>query len=98
LHELILEFWRDYFRILKQDLAKALGRISFTTDIWSAENLHPYLATAAHWITNNNGPLKMRASLITFQYFPSAHTGDALAKLTLEILDRAEVTSKVCIV
>ncbi|KIK25338.1 hypothetical protein PISMIDRAFT_9694 [Pisolithus microcarpus 441] len=25
LHELILEAWRDYFRILKQDLAKALG-------------------------------------------------------------------------
>ncbi|KIK17964.1 hypothetical protein PISMIDRAFT_43791, partial [Pisolithus microcarpus 441] len=54
--ELILEAWRDYFRILKQDLAKALGQISFTTDIWSAENLHPYLATTAHWITNSNGP------------------------------------------
>ncbi|KAI6004562.1 hypothetical protein EDC04DRAFT_2583370, partial [Pisolithus marmoratus] len=72
--------------------------ISFTTDIWSAENLHPYLATTTHWITNSSGPLKMRVSLIMFQYFPSAHTGNALAKLTLDILDRAEVMSKVCIV
>ncbi|KAI6044304.1 hypothetical protein EDC04DRAFT_2890097 [Pisolithus marmoratus] len=31
--ELILEAWRDYFRILKQDLVKALGQVSFTTDI-----------------------------------------------------------------
>jgi len=38
----------------------------------------------------------MKASLIVFHYFPLSHTGEVIAKTILELLDRAEVTSKVC--
>ncbi|KIJ59148.1 hypothetical protein HYDPIDRAFT_64146, partial [Hydnomerulius pinastri MD-312] len=48
--ELILAAWQDYFEVLKADLKKAAGKISFTSDIWSVENLDLYLAMTVHWI------------------------------------------------
>ncbi|KIM58676.1 hypothetical protein SCLCIDRAFT_127646 [Scleroderma citrinum Foug A] len=48
--ELILQAWQDYFVVLKADLKKAAGEISFTSDLWSADNLDSYLAMTAHWI------------------------------------------------
>ena len=57
--------------------------------------MRPYLALTAHWITNEGGSLKLKASLIAFHYFPGLHTGEALAKLLLELLDRTKVTMKV---
>ncbi|KAH7903782.1 hypothetical protein BJ138DRAFT_987404, partial [Hygrophoropsis aurantiaca] len=51
LRELILDAWRKYFTALKRDLANAAGRVSFTTDIWSDDNLRPFLAMTAHWIS-----------------------------------------------
>ena len=57
--------------------------------------MRPYLALTAHWIANEGGSLKLKVSLIAFHYFPGSHTGEALVKLLLELLDRAEVTMKV---
>ena len=57
--------------------------------------MRPYLALTAHWIANEGGSLKLKASLIAFHYFPGSHTGEALAKLLLELLDCTEVTMKV---
>ncbi|KAH7918397.1 hypothetical protein BV22DRAFT_998179, partial [Leucogyrophana mollusca] len=53
LRELVLDAWREYFNVLKRDLANAAGRVSFTTDIWSDDNLRPFLAMTAHWISND---------------------------------------------
>ncbi|KAF8546659.1 hypothetical protein OG21DRAFT_1374340, partial [Imleria badia] len=52
LHKLVLKAWKEYFVAVKQNLANAAGRISFTTDIWSDSEMHPYLALMAHWIAN----------------------------------------------
>ncbi|KIM61339.1 hypothetical protein SCLCIDRAFT_122302 [Scleroderma citrinum Foug A] len=50
MRELVLQAWRDYFAALKANLKKATGEISFTSDLWSADNLDSYLAMTAHWI------------------------------------------------
>ena len=76
----------------------AAGKVSFTTDIWSDDAYHTYIAIPAHWIAIEGGSLKMRASLIAFHYFPASHTGEAITKTILELLDHAEVTSKVHII
>ncbi|KIK92380.1 hypothetical protein PAXRUDRAFT_147476, partial [Paxillus rubicundulus Ve08.2h10] len=64
--ELVINAWREYFAVLKCNLAKEEGRISFTSDIWSDHNTQPYLAITAHWIASGNGPksLRMKAGLI----------------------------------
>ncbi|KAI6046737.1 hypothetical protein EDC04DRAFT_2514182, partial [Pisolithus marmoratus] len=68
--ELVLKAWRDYFIVLKADLKKAIGRISFTSDIWSTDNLNPYLAVMSHWIGQDEKMtgLMLRATLIAFHH------------------------------
>ncbi|KAG2335277.1 hypothetical protein BDR05DRAFT_846573, partial [Suillus weaverae] len=64
----IIKAWQEYFVTLKDDMANAVGTISFTADIWSARALGTYLAMSAHWIAENQklGMLELKAVLITF--------------------------------
>ncbi|KIK14907.1 hypothetical protein PISMIDRAFT_116245, partial [Pisolithus microcarpus 441] len=49
-HELILQHWQEHFMQLRVELKRAVGVISFTADMWSADKLDSYLAMMAHWI------------------------------------------------
>ena len=57
-----------------------------------------YLALTAHWISLDNATqrLELRASLIGFHLLQKNHTGSNIAKIILQLLDRANVTLKVC--
>lgn len=80
-----------------------MGEISFTADIWSSDTLDPYLAVTAHWIeqdpTMATRKLSFRCSLIAFHYIPGSHTGVALARTLIHLIDRAGIPlDKVCFV
>jgi hypothetical protein len=112
----IIDAWREYFDVLKKDLAVSLsrftssrailfithqdvpGRISFTADIWSNQSRYPYLAVTAHWIEKDNstGHLKLRVALIAFHRLRGSHNGPRLARIAFDILDRLDITAKVC--
>ncbi|KAG2350045.1 hypothetical protein BDR05DRAFT_832935, partial [Suillus weaverae] len=68
LRELIVETWCEYFKVLKQDLAISEGKVSFTTDLWSDDNRHPFLALTAHWIAQQErtSQLVLKATLLAF--------------------------------
>ncbi|KAF8547373.1 hypothetical protein OG21DRAFT_1527205 [Imleria badia] len=53
----IIKAWQDHFVVLKQDLANALGNMSFTANIWFSDTWMPYLAVTAHWIAGNTQTL-----------------------------------------
>jgi hypothetical protein len=75
-------------------------------DMWSDPNLTPYMAVTAHWIepTTENTPsgpqtkLNMRTDLVGFHRVPGRHTGHHLAHAFIKVLDRLNVTHKVCVV
>ncbi|KIK12414.1 hypothetical protein PISMIDRAFT_46059, partial [Pisolithus microcarpus 441] len=75
--ELIIDAWREYFTILKRDMANAEGKVSVTFDCWTDENTQPFLAFTAHWIGKGSGPdmLQLKAGLVAFHYIPGSHTG-----------------------
>lgn len=75
----------------------AVGRISFTADLWSDPNLRSYLAMTAHWIARDrrSNALELKAALIAFHHVHGKHDGKNLAKVTMELLDRACITTKV---
>jgi hypothetical protein len=75
----------------------AVGQISTTMDIWSDENLRPYLAMTAHWIARLAGTtsLQLKAALIVFHRLRGNHDGETLATAVLQLLDRAGITVKV---
>ena len=82
---------------------EALGKISFTTDMWSDPNKEPFMGVTAHWIETKveqtaAGPqyvLNLRAALIGFMRVPGHHTGEHLAHAVISILDRVGITEKV---
>lgn len=86
------------------DITKnSAGRISLTMDVWSDQNLVPFMGVTAHRIvvTEVNtaaGPrtlLKLCSYLIGFSRIPGRHTGDHLAQLLIYILDRLNITHRV---
>jgi hypothetical protein len=57
-----------------------------------------YLAVTSHWISldESNRRLSLKAALIGFHRLKKSHTGVNIARTILYILDRADVTLKVC--
>ncbi|KAI6011624.1 hypothetical protein EDC04DRAFT_2609799 [Pisolithus marmoratus] len=77
-HELILQRWQEHFMQLRVELKRAIGMISFTADIWSADKLDSYLVMMAHWIRHESGGMQ-------------PHSGKEIAKAILHLIDRAEI-------
>jgi hypothetical protein len=75
----------------------AVGKISFTMDIWSDQNRRSYLAITAHWIAMISGTtaLELKVALIAFHQLCGGHDGETLAGVVLQLLDRAGITVKV---
>ncbi|KIK22926.1 hypothetical protein PISMIDRAFT_47140, partial [Pisolithus microcarpus 441] len=77
--EPILQHWQECFMHLRVELKVAVGAISFTADMWSADKLDSYFVMTAHWIGHElgNAPcssqLAMKAALIAFHYLPTSH-------------------------
>ncbi|KIM55092.1 hypothetical protein SCLCIDRAFT_63979, partial [Scleroderma citrinum Foug A] len=46
----IMEIFDDHFNQLAEAMWGSLGKILFTTDVWSDPNMTPFMAVAAHWI------------------------------------------------
>jgi hypothetical protein len=87
----------------KNLLQHALGKISYTMDMWSDPNMSPFMAVTANWIGSNPDTphssnfvsLKLQSELIGFVNVPERHTGEHLAESFLYVLDRVQVTHKV---
>src|SRR6266436_2883755 len=93
-----------YYTGLLMVTQESLGKVSFTTDMWSDPNKSPFMAVTAHWIEATtqetpHGPqhiLKLRADLIGFHRVPGRHDGEHLAHSFLHVLDRVSIAWKVC--
>jgi hypothetical protein len=77
----------------------SMGKISVTMDIWSDQNLRPFLAMTAHWVAKVEGTttFQLKTALIAFHRLRGRHNGKALAETVMDILDRAEITGKVSV-
>jgi hypothetical protein len=82
---------------LTNSIQSALRLISYTADIWSSKGLHPFLALTAHWLSNRGegDQMKMRQTLLAFRRIRGAHSGQRIAQIVFNILEHAELLSKV---
>ncbi|KAG2064774.1 hypothetical protein BDR04DRAFT_1034463, partial [Suillus decipiens] len=98
-HELVIDAFHEYFNALKKDLAAALGKVLFTSDLWSDSNLCPFMAVTTHWITraDHSSVLVLNTVLIAFHHVPGSHMGELLAEVILHLLDQTGVTKKVSV-
>jgi len=74
-----------------------MGKVSFTSDLWSDRQRRSYMCITAHWIARNkrSHSLELKSALIAFHHVQGAHDGVNLGRTTMKLLDRAEVTPKV---
>jgi hypothetical protein len=75
-------------------LQAAIGKISFTADIWSSKGLHPYLAITAHWLAKQDDQIALRQALLAFRRLRGAHRGNRLARIVFNILKSAGLLAK----
>nr|GEU94784.1 hypothetical protein [Tanacetum cinerariifolium] len=86
----------------KQEIINSFGNlnafVNLTTDVWSAPHGVPgfYMCIAAHWI--EPGTWQMMKRVISFEEFPSPHTGHALFKMLIKVLTIFNLEDKVMLI
>jgi hAT family protein/uncharacterized protein DUF4413 len=69
------------------------GRVSLTTDIWSAPpHLEPYMCVTAHWIDRN---WSIQKRIIAFELMPERHTGENIKYRLVEICKEWNLLDKI---
>jgi hypothetical protein len=101
----VSRYVREYHQcsVLLILLQNLMGKILFTTDLWTDPNVTPYMGVTAHWIEaqpqvmpqGSKMILSLRADLIGFHMVPGHHTGECLATYFMYIVDRLGITKKV---
>ena len=74
-----------------------MGKISFTTDIWSRKGLNSYLVITAHWLgpRGDDQQVVLRQALLAFRRISGAHSGQRIARIVLSILEKAGIVRNV---
>ncbi|KII92965.1 hypothetical protein PLICRDRAFT_70154, partial [Plicaturopsis crispa FD-325 SS-3] len=49
LTELIIKRFDEEYALIIKDIENAVGRVSFTSDCWSRQNLSDFMAITAHY-------------------------------------------------
>ena len=82
---------------LKEEIKETLGRISFTSDIWSDPNLTPFLAMTAHFCRRLHGPgsLEIAHRLLAFRVVQGSHDGENVGQIMYDIVKEAGAHQKV---
>ena len=76
---------------------RALGRISFTTDLWTDPILRAFMAVTVHYLMRNeDNRLILRTRLLAFNYLEGHHKGDNLADAFFKILKSEGLVERVC--
>jgi hypothetical protein len=66
--------------------------------MWSKNDMQPFYALTAHWLYEEQSRgIKLASRLIAFHRFWGRHTAKNMAKVTMELLDRAGTTANVSI-
>ncbi|GAU91990.1 hypothetical protein RvY_04143 [Ramazzottius varieornatus] len=75
------------------DLLKSATAIAINCDIWSSKRQRGYLGVIAHYIDEN---FKLQHVLLACSRFSRIHNADQILDLTVEVLTKFEIESKVC--
>lgn len=78
-----------------QFLQVALGKISTTSDGWTADNTKgSFLGMTAHWIEVKDEKWKLRSEVVGFQPISGEHSGGNLGRYFVGLCDRVGIMSK----
>ena len=86
----------DAYDALVKEIEGSLGRVSFTSDIWSDSQLASFLAMTAHWCRHDPaGRLEIANRLLAFRLVEGAHDGENIGQIMYNIIKDAKAHRKV---
>ena len=87
------EMWEKVCDAIEEGIRVA-RKIALTTDVWTSKNMqHSYLGVTVHYF---NPISRLRsANKVACREFPNPHTGEAIAKLIVDICQEYGMNSKV---
>ncbi|KAJ3002031.1 hypothetical protein NUW54_g6071 [Trametes sanguinea] len=105
-HKILIERYADEIKKLRADLQlsihemqAALGRISFTCDMWSCRVLKGFMAVTLHYCAKDrHNHLVLRTRLGAFRHVPGRHTGENLARQFVGILEELGILGKIGVI
>jgi hypothetical protein len=72
--------------LLTKPVKNSAGRVSYTSDVWSWNDLSAFMAVTAHYMFLDTGQLYLRNRLVTFRHLQGSHTGEHLADVFFRVL------------
>ncbi|KAF5319548.1 hypothetical protein D9619_008318 [Psilocybe cf. subviscida] len=93
-----LQFEKEY-QLMRIDIKNALGRVSFTSDVWSRQTMQSFMGVTAHFIAKSPlNVLTMETRLVAFRVLHGSHTGINLANEFLKVIEEIECLNKMSMV
>jgi len=91
----VSQAWSLRNRYSPRSTQAAPGKVSITTDIWSADTTKMgFMGMTAHWIEVKGKKWKMRAEVIGFKALSGNHGGENLGRYAVGLLDHVGVMDK----
>ncbi|CAN1144744.1 Putative AC transposase, partial [Linum perenne] len=79
-----MRLYRDERAKIQRLIDSSKGRVTITTDMWTASNQRKgYMAVTAHYLDNG---WCLRSQLLRFIYVLAPHTADRLARFLVDCL------------
>jgi len=96
LKNMIFRQYLEDHKELLNEIKAALGRVSFTADIWSDPNLTSFLAMTCRFSKRNAaGRLEVANRLLAFRTVEGSHDGDNIGQIMYDIVKDADTHQKV---
>ena len=77
---------------MRDELAKILGRVCLTSDLWTSCTQEGYICLTAHYVDLN---WKLNSKILAFCGMPPPHSGVELAKKIMELLTEWKIDKKI---
>jgi hypothetical protein len=85
-------------RNLVDEIKSSLGRVSFTSDIWSDPNLTSFMALTSHFCKRSElGGLEIANRLLAFRLVEGSHDGNNIGQIMYDIFKEAGAHQKACL-
>ncbi|KAF5332789.1 hypothetical protein D9611_005171 [Ephemerocybe angulata] len=94
--QLVTESFAREYKNMVNDISNSLGRVAFTSDIWSRNNLQSYMAITAHYLVMSPaGNLELKSRLVAFRHIEGSHTGENIGKVFVRVLEEIRCLHKI---
>ena len=92
------QYLEDHQQLL-DEIKLSLGRVSFTSDIWSDPNLTSFMALTCHFCKRSGlGALEVANRLLAFCLVEGSHDSDNIGQSMYDIFKEAGAHQKACLI